>query len=72
MTSALAVSQTLGSLGKSAVIQKYLENPLLIEGRKFDIRCYMTIVCTKPLVVLFHHGYVRLSLNRYSPRKLIR
>jgi hypothetical protein len=45
------------------VIQRYIENPLLVDGRKFDIRAYMYIACAKPYLVLFHPGYVRLSLN---------
>lgn len=44
----------------------YLTNPLLLEGRKFDIRCYMLIACTSPYLVLFHRGYIRRSLFKYD------
>ena len=47
------------------VIQKYIENPLLINGKKFDIRCFMLIVSTKPFLVLTNPGYVRVSLEDY-------
>lgn len=49
-----------------SVIQEYIANPLLINGRKFDIRCYVVIACTKPVLLLFHHGYCRLSINQYN------
>jgi len=51
---------------KKVIIQKYIDKPLLLNNRKFDIRCYMLIASTKPLFVLFHHGYCRLCLNDYS------
>ncbi len=58
--------QALCRENKEIVVQKYLETPLLIEGRKFDIRAYMVIQCMKPYLVLYNSGYVRLSLNQYT------
>lgn len=51
---------------REIVVQKYIENPLLIDGRKFDIRAYMIVVCMKPYLVLYQAGYVRMSLNTYT------
>ncbi|KAI3382964.1 hypothetical protein SNEBB_003126 [Seison nebaliae] len=50
------------------VLQIYIDNPLLLEGRKFDIRCYMLIGCMKPYCVIFFPGYVRLSMMKYDKK----
>lgn len=47
------------------IIQKYIDNPLLVNRKKFDIRCYMTIASTKPILALFCHGYLRLTMNDF-------
>lgn len=62
-------AENINKIDTKVIIQKYIENPLLLEKRKFDIRCYMLIASTKPLFVLFHHGYCRLCLTEYSTSK---
>ena len=41
-------------------------NPLLLDKKKFDMRLYVLIASTKPYFVLYHHGYLRLSMNDYN------
>ena len=45
---------------------RYIPNPLLLEGKKFDVRTYMLIACTNPFIVLFHTGYLRLACDEYD------
>lgn len=46
---------------------RYIMNPLLIHGKKFDIRCYMLISSVKPLIIFYHSGYIRLSMFDFDP-----
>lgn len=48
------------------IVQKYNENPSLVHGRKYDVRYFMLIACTKPWLVMTHTGYARISLEKYS------
>ncbi|CAL8266467.1 unnamed protein product [Merluccius merluccius] len=50
------------------IAQRYVINPLLLEGRKFDVRSYLLIACTDPYMVFFRHGYARLTCDPYDPR----
>ncbi|CAF2162437.1 unnamed protein product [Rotaria magnacalcarata] len=49
------------------LMQEYISRPLLIKGRKFDIRVHWLVAWTKPLLVFYNHNAsaVRLSLNLY-------
>jgi len=49
----------------SFVIQKYMEDPLLIHGRKFDIRVWV-LVCQNGQCYLFKEGYIRTSCAVYD------
>ena len=55
-----------GSIKRDYIIQKYIENPLLIYNKKFDFRVYMLIANMNPLVVLYHDGFLRVTLNNYN------
>ena len=46
---------------------RYIARPLLIKGRKFDIRVHWLVAWTKPLLVFYNHNasVIRLSLNLY-------
>jgi len=52
---------------KRGVIQRYIPNPLLIEGYKFDLRIYVVVVSYDPLKVYINdEGLVRLATQKYS------
>mmetsp|Transcript_5921 Transcript_5921/g.7174 ORF Transcript_5921/g.7174 Transcript_5921/m.7174 type:complete len:495 (+) Transcript_5921:162-1646(+) len=49
------------------VAQEYIEHPLLLKQRKFDMRAYLFVASTNPYVVYFNPGYIRRSLAMYKP-----
>lgn len=56
-----------GKVKKSLLAQTYISNPLLLDlNNKFDFRIYMLIASTNPLIVYYHDGFLKLSLNSYQ------
>uniref|UniRef100_A0A096MCE3 Tubulin tyrosine ligase like 10 n=1 Tax=Poecilia formosa TaxID=48698 RepID=A0A096MCE3_POEFO len=49
------------------IVQRYIQKPLLLNDRKFDVRSYLLIASTAPYMVFFRHGYVRLTCDVYDP-----
>lgn len=56
------------------MMQKYIADPDLNDGRKYDFRVYMLIASTNPLIVYYHDGFLRntfLQYDKFSKEVLI-
>jgi len=52
---------------QQSIIQKYIANPLLIRGYKWDMRIYVVITKARPLTVhLYKEGLARFSTDKYD------
>lgn len=51
----------------SVIVQRYISNPLLISGYKFDLRIYVCVKSFHPLTVYVHQdGLVRFATEKYN------
>ena len=50
-----------------AIVQKYISNPCIIRGHKFDLRLYVLITSLDPLkVYLYGDGFARFATKPYD------
>lgn len=53
------------------IVQKYIENPLLINNKKFDFRLWVLVSSSDPLNIwIFKDCYLRFSVHDYSNSQL--
>jgi tubulin polyglutamylase TTLL5 len=53
--------------GQSVIIQRYINNPLLLDGYKFDLRIYVLVTSFEPLeAFIYDEGFVRVCTLKYS------
>ena len=48
------------------IMQEYLSDLLLVEGRKFDVRALVLIAGTDPYLLFHHDGYLRVSVKEFD------
>ena len=53
--------------GNKYVVQRYIKNPYLLDGLKFDLRIYVLLAGTDPLrLYVYEEGLTRLATKRYE------
>ena len=54
-------------LREAYVISRYVENPMLVGGKKFDLRIYILVTSYRPLrVYQYKHGFARFCNAKYT------
>ena len=61
------IQQVANKNMQGMLVSEYVQNPLLINGLKFDLRIYVLITCFNPLrVYIYEEGLVRFATELFS------
>ena len=56
-----------GHYRENFVISRYIDNPLLVGGKKFDLRMYVLVTSYRPLKAwIYKLGFARFCIAKYS------
>jgi len=59
--------QEVSQLKQSSIVCEYIDNPLLLDGYKFDLRIYVALMSVNPLrLYIYEEGLVRLATIKYT------
>ena len=64
-----SLRQRFGSChdNKQFIVQEYIQNLLLLNGRKFDIRALVLVANSQPYMLFYHEGYLRVVIKLFDP-----
>lgn len=66
-----SIAQWESHSAENYIVQRYINDPLLIGGKKFDIRIYALVTSYSPLTVyLYRSGFARFTHSRYEESKI--
>ena len=67
----MSILKNITNIKKECLITKYLINPHLIKGFKYDLRIHGLVTSVKPLkIYLYDEGLVRVASEKYDPKKI--
>ncbi|CAD8172525.1 unnamed protein product [Paramecium octaurelia] len=65
------IEDHVASKGAQWIIQKYIEKPLIVLGKKMDIRQWVLITDWNPLTIwIYDEAYLRFTAEEYDPKDL--
>ena len=67
-----SLTHTYTASDRTMILQKYIDNPLLYQRRKFDVRCFSLVTCINGVIkgYFYRDGYMRTASREYSLHNL--